>query len=151
MLHPDKDFSTLVQALTERFKNRMKHEKAFFRLTTIRQGDKSIREFNQEFRTVLMNLDQRPKEETLMWYYKVAIGWKLAKSLAEVSPQSVEEAMQRVEDKKQEKTIHEVVYGEKKRPQDKREAGYKTNKEPVVCDYCEKPNYSVIECRKRMA
>jgi hypothetical protein len=44
----------------------MKHEKVFLRLMTIRQGEKLVREFNQEFRTVLMNLDQRLKEDTLM-------------------------------------------------------------------------------------
>jgi Retrotransposon gag protein len=73
MLHPNEDISTLVQALVGRFKDRMKHEKVFLRLTTIRQGEKPVREFNQEFRTVLMDLDQRPIEETLVWYYKVAI------------------------------------------------------------------------------
>jgi Retrotransposon gag protein len=72
-LHPDEDFSTLVQALTRRFKDRMKHEKVFLRLTTIRQGEKLVREFNQEFRTVFMDLDQRPIEKTLVWHYKVAI------------------------------------------------------------------------------
>jgi hypothetical protein len=150
-LHLDKDFSTLVLELTVRFKDIMKHEKVFLRLTTIRQGEKPVREFNQEFRTVLMNLNQRPKEEILVWYYKVAIRWKLAKSLTEVSPQSVEEAMQRVEDKEQEKAIHEAVYGEKKRPQDNGEIGHETNKELVVCNYCGKPNHSAIECRKRVA
>jgi hypothetical protein len=67
----------------------MKHEKVFLRLMTIRQGEKPVREFNQEFRTVLMDLDQRPIEETLVWHYKVAIRWELAESLTEVSPQSI--------------------------------------------------------------
>jgi hypothetical protein len=58
--------------------------------------------------------------------------------------------MQRVEDREQERTIHETVYKERKRPQDNGEAGQKTNKEPVVCNYCGKSNHSVIECRKRM-
>jgi hypothetical protein len=58
--------------------------------------------------------------------------------------------MQRVEDREQEKVIHETVYKGRKRSQNNREAGQKTNKKPVVCDYCGKPNHSVIECRKRM-
>jgi hypothetical protein len=85
--------------LAVRFKDMMKHEKTFLRLMTIRQEKKLVREFNQEFRIVLMNLDQRLKEETLVWYYKVAIRWKLAKSLTEVSSQNIEEVIQRIKDK----------------------------------------------------
>jgi hypothetical protein len=96
--------------LARRFKDIIKHEKTFLRLTTIRQGDKSVREFNQEFRTVLLDLDQRPKKETLVWYYKVVIRWEFAKSLGKVRSHDIEEAMQRVKDKKQEKTIYKSVY-----------------------------------------
>jgi hypothetical protein len=70
-----------------------------------------------------MNLDQRLIEKTLVWYYKVAIRWELAKSLVEVSPQSIEEVIQRIKDREQEKAIHEVVYEGRKRPQDNEEAG----------------------------
>jgi hypothetical protein len=65
--------STLVQVLVRRFKDIIKHERVFLRLTTIKQADRSIREYNQEFRTVLIDLNQRLIEKTLVWYYKIAI------------------------------------------------------------------------------
>jgi hypothetical protein len=36
VLHSNKDFSTIVQALVGRYKDRLKHEKAFQRLNTVR-------------------------------------------------------------------------------------------------------------------
>jgi hypothetical protein len=59
--------------------------------------------------------------------------------------------MQRIKDREQEKAIYEAVYEGRKRPQDNREVGQETNKELVVCNYCEIPNHLVIEYRKRMA
>jgi hypothetical protein len=72
-LHPNKDFSAIVQVLAERYKDRLKYEKAFQRLNTVRQRDRTVREFNQEFIVILIDLEPRPTEEVLIWYYKTMI------------------------------------------------------------------------------
>jgi hypothetical protein len=58
--HPNEDFS-------------MKHERVFQKLNMMRQEKKTVREFNQEFTNVLMDLDPRPTEEMLIWYYKTVV------------------------------------------------------------------------------
>jgi hypothetical protein len=82
-----------------------------------------------------MDLDQRLREETLVWYYKVAIRWELAKVLVERSPQNIEEAIQRVEDREQEKVLHETVYEERRRPRGNEEAEQETGNKEIGCDY----------------
>jgi Ty3 transposon capsid-like protein len=65
-LHLDEDFSTIVQTLVGRYKDRLKHKKAFQRLNTVRQGDRTVKKFNQEFTTILIDLETRPTEEVLI-------------------------------------------------------------------------------------
>jgi Ty3 transposon capsid-like protein len=109
-VHPNEDFSMVIRALRDKYKNRLKHEKAFQKLNMMRQEKKTVRKFNQEFTNMLIDLDPRSIEEMLIWYYKTVVRWEFAEALGERSPVSVEEAMIRSERKKQEKKAHEVAY-----------------------------------------
>jgi Ty3 transposon capsid-like protein len=64
--HPNEDFSMVIRALGARYKDRLKHERVFQKLNTMRQEKKIVREFNQEFTNVLMDLDPRPTKEMLI-------------------------------------------------------------------------------------
>jgi hypothetical protein len=46
-----------------------------------------------------MNLDLRPVEEMLIWYYKMVVRWEFAEALGKRKPASVEEAIIRSEKK----------------------------------------------------
>jgi hypothetical protein len=100
----------IIRALGDRYKDRLKHERVFQRLNTMRQEKKTVRKFNQKFTNVLIDLDPRPTKEMLIWYYKTAVRWEFAEALGERSLVSVEKAMIRSEEKEQEKKAHEVTY-----------------------------------------
>jgi hypothetical protein len=72
-MYPNEDFLVIVQALVGRYKDRLKYEKAFQRLNTVRQGDRTVRKINQEFTVILIDLKTRLVEEALIWYYKTVI------------------------------------------------------------------------------
>jgi Ty3 transposon capsid-like protein len=44
--YPNEDFSMVIRALGDRYKDRLKHERAFQKLNTMRQEKKTVREFN---------------------------------------------------------------------------------------------------------
>jgi hypothetical protein len=56
----------VIRVLGDRYKDRLKHERTFQKLNMMRQEKKTVREFNQEFTNVLINLDPRPVEEMLI-------------------------------------------------------------------------------------
>jgi hypothetical protein len=99
----------VIRVLGDRYKDRLKHERMFQKLNTMRQEKKTVRKFNQEFTNVLMDLDPRPSKEILIWYYKTAVRWKFAKVLGERKPVSMKETMIRSEEKEQEKKTHEML------------------------------------------
>jgi hypothetical protein len=56
----------VIRVLEDRYKDRLKHKRAFQKLNTIRQEKKTVREFNQEFIDILIDLDLRPTKEMLI-------------------------------------------------------------------------------------
>jgi hypothetical protein len=141
----------VIKALGDRYKDRLKHERVFQKLNTMRQKKKTVREFNQEFTNVLIDLDLRPTEEMLIWYYKTAVRWEFAETLGERSPVSVEKAMIRSEKKEQEKKAHEVAY-EGRRVEPKTVEAITPmdiGKRRIICEYCGKPNHTASMCRKK--
>jgi hypothetical protein len=89
----------VIRVLEDRYKDRLKHERVFQKLNMMRQEKKTVREFNQEFTNVLMDLDPRPTEKMLIWYYKTTVRWEFAETLGERSSVSVEKTMIRSEEK----------------------------------------------------
>jgi Ty3 transposon capsid-like protein/Zinc knuckle len=151
-VYPDEDFSIVIRVLGDRYKDRLKYERVFQKLNTIRQEKKTVREFNQEFTNVLMDLDPRPLEEMLIWYYKTAVRWKFAEALGERKPVSVEKTMIRLEEKEQEKKAHEVVYEGQRVESKIVEVTTPMNigKRRVTCEYCGKPNHTASMCKKKV-
>jgi hypothetical protein len=75
----------VIKILGDRYKDRLKHERAFQKLNMMRQEKKIVKEFNQKFTNVLMDLDPRLTEEMLIWYYKTAVRWEFAEVLSSVN------------------------------------------------------------------
>jgi hypothetical protein len=114
-------------------------------------GKEAVREFNQEFTNVLMDLDSRPTKEMLIWYYKTAVRWEFAEALGERSPVSVEKTMIRSEGKKQEKKTHEVAY-ERQRVEPKTVEAttpMDIGKRRITCEYCGKPIIQLVCVERR--
>jgi hypothetical protein len=138
----------VIRVLEDRYKDILKHERTFQKLNTMRQERKIVREFNQKF---LMNLDPRPTEKMLIWYYKTVVRWKYAEVLGEKKLASVEKAIIRSEKKEQEKRAHEAAYeGQRVAPKTvKVIAPMEIGKGKVICEYCSKSNHTVSMYRKK--
>jgi hypothetical protein len=151
-LHPNKDFSVIVQVLVRRYKDRLKHEKAFQRLNTVRQGDRTVKELNQKFTAILIDLEPRSIETALIWYDKMTFKWEFIELLRERKLGDVEEAMRRIEEKEQKKLTYKAVYGGKITPkvEESTASAMDIGKRKVTCGYCEKLNHTVNVCRKKL-
>jgi hypothetical protein len=117
----------------------------------MRQEKKTVREFNQEFTNVLMDLDPRSSEEMLIWYYKTVVRWEFAETLDERKPVSVKEVMIRSEEKEQKKKVHKAAYERRWVEPKTVEATTPMDigKERVTCEYYGKLNHTASVCRKK--
>lgn len=99
------DYDDVITALKNRYQDRTKSERAFNRLNTIKQEGK-VRGFNQVFAAILLDLSPRPTNTDLIRAYYNALNEENAELILDKNPQTIEEAMQLVEEREQRRDAH---------------------------------------------
>ena len=147
--NPGRGFEELIKGLKDRFQDKLKAQKAYNKLLNMRQGKRSVREFNREFGEVLIELGERPAELFLLNVYTRALDFEFASPFADVVPSTLDEAMTRTERREQLKQARELLPPDAHaaKAQEELVASMDLDQIKVTCAYCKKGGHSVKECR----